>query len=62
MNRFASLAAAAALVSLTVFAADQEEDWEPGFNEPTFKGLEFRSIGPAFMSGRISDIAIHPGD
>lgn len=27
-----------------------------------FAGLEFRSIGPAFMSGRISDIAIHPED
>jgi photosystem II stability/assembly factor-like uncharacterized protein len=25
-----------------------------------FKGLELRSIGPAFMSGRIADIAIHP--
>ncbi|MGZ7065929.1 MAG: hypothetical protein ACXVI6_06215, partial [Candidatus Aminicenantales bacterium] len=23
-------------------------------------GLEFRNIGPALMSGRISDIAIHP--
>ena len=23
-------------------------------------GLEFRSIGPAFMSGRISDIDVHP--
>lgn len=27
-----------------------------------FTGLEFRSIGPAFMSGRIADIAIHPHD
>ena len=27
-----------------------------------FDGLEFRSIGPALMSGRISDIAIHPED
>ncbi|MEO1627305.1 MAG: glycosyl hydrolase [Bacteroidota bacterium] len=27
-----------------------------------FKGLEFRSIGPAFMSGRIADVAIHPQD
>nr|WP_299068077.1 sialidase family protein [uncultured Allomuricauda sp.] len=26
----------------------------------TFKGLEFRSIGPAMTSGRIADIAIHP--
>ena len=27
-----------------------------------FKGLELRSLGPAFMSGRIADIAIHPED
>jgi len=26
----------------------------------TFSGLEFRNIGPAFTSGRIADIAIHP--
>ncbi|MDF1571582.1 MAG: hypothetical protein P1P82_08210 [Bacteroidales bacterium] len=26
------------------------------------KGLEFRNIGPAFSSGRIADIAIHPED
>ncbi|MEM7509589.1 MAG: glycosyl hydrolase [Bacteroidota bacterium] len=30
--------------------------------ESTFKGMEFRSIGPAFSSGRIADIAIHPQD
>ena len=41
-------------------AAVDEENVEPGFNEQTFKGLEMRSIGPAFMSGRISDIAIVP--
>jgi len=28
----------------------------------TFKGLELRSIGPAFMSGRIADVAIDPRD
>ncbi len=27
-----------------------------------FKGLEFRNIGPALMSGRIADIAINPND
>ena len=32
--------------------------WDDG----NFSGLKFRSIGPAFMSGRISDIAIHPED
>jgi photosystem II stability/assembly factor-like uncharacterized protein len=26
----------------------------------TFRGLKFRSIGPAFLSGRIADIALHP--
>ena len=42
--------------------ADDEADVEPGFNEATFKGLEMRSIGPAFMSGRISDIVMDPED
>ena len=28
----------------------------------TYAGLEFRSLGPAFTSGRIADIAIHPED
>ena len=31
-------------------------------SEDNFKGLELRSIGPAFASGRIADIAIHPQD
>ncbi|MCG8391140.1 MAG: glycosyl hydrolase, partial [Cytophagales bacterium] len=28
--------------------------------DSTFEGLKLRNIGPAFMSGRIADIAIHP--
>ncbi len=28
--------------------------------EAALSGLAFRNIGPAIMSGRISDIAIHP--
>ncbi|MGS2724010.1 VPS10 domain-containing protein [Porticoccus sp. GXU_MW_L64] len=28
----------------------------------TFNGLEFRNVGPAFMSGRIADIAIDPNN
>ena len=31
-------------------------------NESTFSGLKLRAIGPAFLSGRIADIAIHPQD
>ncbi len=59
MNRLTLAAVLLALAVTPVFAADEEPS-EPGFNEATFKGLEFRSIGPAFMSGRIADIAIHP--
>lgn len=33
---------------------------ESAMNEKTFKGLKLRNVGPAFTSGRISDIAIHP--
>jgi photosystem II stability/assembly factor-like uncharacterized protein len=29
---------------------------------PDFSGLKWRSIGPAFMSGRIADVAWHPED
>lgn len=35
---------------------------EDVFSESTFEAFKLRSIGPAFMSGRISDIAIHPQD
>ena len=44
------------------FASAQESGEGPGFNERTFKGLEFRGIGPAMMSGRIADIVIDPSD
>ena len=29
-------------------------------NEETFEGIKLRNIGPAFMSGRIGDVVIHP--
>ena len=38
------------------FAQESNQKW----SEDDLAGLEFRSIGPAFMSGRIADIAIHP--
>jgi len=39
-----------------------EAEGESLWDAERFKGLELRSIGPAFMSGRIADIAIHPED
>ncbi len=32
------------------------------FTAEAFDGLKLRNIGPAFMSGRIADLAIHPED
>ena len=55
------LFASIALMSLALFATAQDETPpDPGLNEATLKGLQMRSIGPALMSGRISDIVIHP--
>jgi len=45
--------------STFIFAQDKTvKPW----SDQNFEGLELRSIGPAFMSGRIADIAIHPED
>ena len=35
---------------------------EGPMSEGTFAGLSLRNIGPAFMSGRIADVAFEPGD
>lgn len=59
MNRIIRTVPFVLLMPLLVLAQNEEAP-EPGFNETTFAGLEFRSIGPALMSGRIADIAIDP--
>jgi photosystem II stability/assembly factor-like uncharacterized protein len=60
MRKFAVLFVVCAL-ALPLAAADKEEPTK-GMTAKAFKGLEFRNIGPALMSGRIADIAIHPTD
>lgn len=40
----------------------QTEEKESLWSDKTFSGLKFRSVGPAFMSGRLSDIAIDPNN
>jgi len=43
----------------------QEEDTtktKDKMNSATFSGLKFRSIGPAYTSGRIADFAVNPKD
>lgn len=41
------------------FAAGLHSQNSP-ISDSTLAGFKFRSIGPAFMSGRIADVAIHP--
>ena len=61
------------LVLLAIFIVSMAawaEDVKPGsksaktslITSEVLSGLEFRNIGPALMSGRISDIVIHPKD
>ncbi|HAC06415.1 MAG TPA: hypothetical protein EYM78_13860 [Gemmatimonadetes bacterium] len=40
--------------------AQDVQDNESRMNAETFEGLELRNIGPAFKSGRIADLIIHP--
>jgi photosystem II stability/assembly factor-like uncharacterized protein len=44
------------LLSTSIFSQDTTDI----MSDKTFSGLKMRSIGPAFTSGRIADIVIHP--
>jgi len=50
------------LTIVTFSASAQKKEDNSLFTEKTFAGLKLRNVGPAFMSGRIADIAIHPKD
>jgi photosystem II stability/assembly factor-like uncharacterized protein len=42
--------------------ADEEKKPADPMSSPTFNGLKFRSIGPAFTSGRVVGFAVEPGN
>ncbi len=44
----------------TKVSAQKTQNTAEGAANENFQGFKFRSIGPALMSGRIADIAIHP--
>ncbi len=49
------------IYSSNLFAEEKKKvDKDKKDNSSIYSGLKFRSIGPALMSGRISDIVIHP--
>lgn len=60
---FALFLILALMVTMTSLADDKKKDDEkPAINAGTFSALKWRNIGPALMSGRVSDIAIDPRD
>ncbi len=56
------LSCAVAWSPLSARGAQDSDDNQSRMNARTFKGLELRNIGPAFKSGRIADLIIHPED
>jgi photosystem II stability/assembly factor-like uncharacterized protein len=52
----------AAVLSLAGPTLAEERPDEGPLSSKTFEGLKLRNIGPAFMAGRIADIALHPED
>ena len=49
------------LIIILPFANFAQKDKDL-FSEKVFNGLKFRSVGPSFASGRISDIAVNPNN
>lgn len=62
MRVLATLFTTSVLILSTVgsSAAEQDDQRPSKLNSTTFSELRLRSIGPALMSGRISDIAVDP--
>lgn len=50
------------LISIVYLVPVLGQDTDSLLSDKTFSGIKLRSIGPAFMSGRIADIAIDPVD
>lgn len=59
-NLLVSMLFVLAIIPASIHATSPKKGDTSRLNEKTFAGLAFRSIGPAFMSGRIADIAIDP--
>ena len=61
--KFTSLLLMSIVLASTSFSVEKKNKPDLEINRDTsaiYNGLKFRSIGPALMSGRISDIIIHP--
>ncbi|MDH3497177.1 MAG: glycosyl hydrolase [Gemmatimonadota bacterium] len=57
---FVALTATVLLAGAPRAAAQEAEEGTPKLNSALLRGLELRNLGPAFMSGRIGDLAVDP--
>ena len=62
MSYFKNLTYIIALLLLSPSVNSQKKQDKKSDESSLYSGLKFRSIGPAFMSGRIADIAINPSN
>ena len=62
MKKFTLILLAALFLLPTVsnLAQDEDDEKKDSLSSSTFSGLKWRSIGPAFTSGRIGDFAVNP--
>ena len=60
INYFLSTIISILFFSSSLIAEETVKSDEKKDKSSLYSGLKFRSIGPALMSGRISDIVIHP--
>ena len=60
INYFLSIIISFLFLSTNLIAEEKVKSEEKKDKSSLYSGLKFRSIGPALMSGRISDIVIHP--
>ncbi len=60
MKHLKALLVFSLLFSVFVFAGEKKK--EALYSSSTYSGLKFRSIGPAFTSGRIADFAVNPNN
>ena len=63
MSRFLLISFFAVILFFSTSAKEEKDSKETGkLVSTSFSDIKFRNIGPALMSGRIADIAIHPAN
>jgi len=62
MNKLFSFLLLIVFIFPTIITAEDKEEKKDSISSATYGGLKWRNIGPAFTSGRISDIVVNPNN